>query len=88
MIGVWEKSPWRRKAGVGMQALREGGERASALQAFGVSELRQGAAGQTTWTPVVGLADETSGTLCSAVYPSFARLGASRLPQEVQVEMA
>jgi hypothetical protein len=33
-----------------------------ALRASGVSESRQwGAADRTTWTPVVGLADETSG---------------------------
>src|SRR5258708_36403416 len=39
-----------------------------ALLASGVSESRHwGAAGRTTWTPVVGLADETSerGRLCS-----------------------
>ena len=38
-----------------------------ALWASGVSESRHGgAAGRTTWTPVVGLADETSehGRLC------------------------
>jgi len=47
-----------------------------------------GAAGRTTWTPVVGLADETrrASAAGSAVYPSFARLGASRPPQRVQVE--
>src|SRR3989440_3784702 len=45
-----------------------------------------GAAGRTTWIAVVGLADETSARRGSAVYPSFARLGASRPPQHVQVE--
>ena len=45
-----------------------------------------GAAGRTTWIAVVGLADETSARKGSAVYPSFARLGASRPPQHVQVE--
>ncbi len=45
-----------------------------------------GAAARTTWTPVVGLADETSARRGSAVYPSVARLGASRPPQHVQVE--
>ena len=45
-----------------------------------------GAAGRTTWTAVVGLADETSARGSSAGYPSFARLGASRPPQRVQVE--
>ena len=45
-----------------------------------------GAADRTTWTPVVGLADETSDVEGSEVYLSFARLGASRPPQSVQVE--
>jgi hypothetical protein len=47
-----------------------------------------GAAGRTTWMPVVGLADETrrAHTVGSEVYLSFARLGASRPPQSVQVE--
>ena len=37
------------------------GWRGPALWASGVSELRhEGAAGRTTWMPVVGLADETS----------------------------
>ena len=45
-----------------------------------------GAAGRTTWMPVVGLADETSVRGGSEVYLSFARLGASRPPQRVQVE--
>ena len=47
-----------------------------------------GAADATTWTPVVGWADETSGTAEAAVYPSVARLGARREPPEVQVERA
>ena len=45
-----------------------------------------GAAGRTTWIAVVGEASETSARRGSAVYPSFARLGASRPPQHVQVE--
>ena len=45
-----------------------------------------GAAGRPTWIAVVGLADETSARRGSAVYPSVARLGASRPPQHVQVE--
>ena len=43
------------------------GQGGPALRASGVSESRHGgAAGRTTWTPVVGLADETSerGRLC------------------------
>ena len=43
------------------------GWRGPALWASGVSESRhEGAAGRTTWMPVVGLADETSerGRLC------------------------
>jgi len=45
-----------------------------------------GAAGRTTWIAVVGEASETSARRGSAVYPSCARLGASRPPQHVQVE--
>jgi hypothetical protein len=40
-----------------------------------------GAAGHTTWMPVVAWAGETSGQGGSAVYPSLARLGARRRPQ-------
>jgi hypothetical protein len=47
-----------------------------------------GAAGHTTWTPVVGWPTRRAGRVGSAVYPSFARRGLSRLPQSVQVEMA
>jgi hypothetical protein len=47
----------------------------------------QGAAGYTTWTPVVGWQTRRAGRVGSAVYPSFARLGSRRLPQSVQVEM-
>src|SRR5713226_5234838 len=54
---------WRR---IG-QHLDGRGRKGPALWASGVSESRHGgAAGRTTWTPVVGLADETSerGRLC------------------------
>lgn len=54
---------WRAPETRGCQGrhLREKGElRGAVLQASGVSELRQGAAGRTTWIPVVGSVDETS----------------------------
>jgi hypothetical protein len=58
----------RSLVGEGRETNRCGlGWRGPALWASGVSESRQeGAAGRSTWTPVVGLADETSerGRLC------------------------
>ncbi len=55
-------SPWREPRWRWEEAHRAGlGWRGPALWASGVSELRHGgAAGRTTWMPVVGLADETS----------------------------
>ena len=60
-----------------------------ALWASGVRELRHGGRqADTTWMPVVGLPYEMSGVGRTVVYLSFARLGTSRPPQSVQVEMA
>ncbi len=50
-------------------------------------EARRGWLTVRAFMPVVGYTDETSEREeGSAVYPSFARLGASRSPQSVQVE--
>jgi hypothetical protein len=65
----------RSRVGEGRETNRCGlGWRGPALWASGVSESRQeGAAGRSTWTPVVGVADETRRASAegSAVSPSF-----------------
>ena len=86
-VGVGVNSSWHTTESMSQHQIVESRGGGPTLWASGVSESRQeGAAGRTTWIAVVGWADETSARRGSAVYPSFARLGASRPPQHVQVE--
>ena len=87
MVGVGVKPSWRNTTGMSQHRIVD--SRAGRPRSVGIRSERVeavGAAGRTTWIAVVGLADETSARRGSAVYPSFARLGASRPPQHVQVE--
>ena len=68
MVGVGVKPSWRNTAGMSQQRIAE--SRAGRPCSVGIRSERveavEGAAGRTTWTAVVGLADETSarGRLC------------------------
>src|SRR2546430_5437317 len=87
VVGVGVNSSWHTTESMSQHQIVESRGGGPTLWASGVSESRQeGAAGRPTWIAVVGLADETSARRGSAVYPSVARLGASRPPQHVQVE--
>ena len=83
MVGVGVKPSWRNTAGMSQHRIAE--SRAGRPCSVGIQSERveavEGAAGRTTWIAVVGWADETSARRGSAVYPSCARLGASRPPQ-------
>ncbi len=82
VVGVGVNSSWHTTESMSQHQIVESRGGGPTLWASGVSESRQeGAAGRTTWIAVVGWADETSARRGSAVYPSFARLGASRPPQ-------
>ena len=87
VVGVGVNSSWRNTQGLSQHQIVE--SRVGRPCSVGIRSERVeavGAAGRTTWIAVVGWADETSARRGSAVYPSFARLGASRPPQHVQVE--
>ena len=87
-VGVGVNPCWRTTTGMSQHPIVD--SRAGWPCSVGIRSARveavKGAADRTTWTAVVGLADETSDAVGSAVYPSCARLGASRPPQHVQVE--
>ena len=81
-------SPWRSRAFAGDEANCCGlGWRGPALLASGVSESRHWGGGRAYDLDACGrLGRRDERAEGSAVYPSFARLGASRPPQRVQVE--
>jgi len=67
MVGVGVKPSWRNTTGMSQHRIVD--SRAGRPRSVGIRSERVeavGAAGRTTWTPVVGLADETSerGLLC------------------------
>jgi hypothetical protein len=68
MVGVGVKPSWRNTTGMSQYRIAE--SRAGRPCSVGIRSERveavEGAAGRTTWTAVVGLADETSarGRLC------------------------
>jgi hypothetical protein len=68
MVGAGVKPSWRHTTGMSQQRIAE--SRAGRPCSVGIRSERveavEGAAGRTTWTAVVGLADETSarGRLC------------------------
>src|SRR6266851_6909866 len=87
VVGVGVNPSWRNTQGLSQHQIVE--SRVGWPCSVGIRSERVeavGAAGRTTWIAVVGWADETSARRGSAVYPSCARLGASRPPQHVQVE--
>ena len=68
MVGVGVKPSWRNTTGMSQHRIAE--SRVGRPCSAGIRSERVeavGAAGRTTWTPVVGLADETSerGRFCS-----------------------
>ena len=88
MVGAGVKPSWCHTTGMSQQRIAE--SRAGRPCSVGIRSERveavEGAAGRTTWTAVVGLADETSarGRLCGVSLVRSSRR--QPLPQHVQVE--